>query len=334
MNRVNKVLLAGFIASLFLLVGCKKDHPKGFIKASEMEEVLYDYQMAQAMADNLPYEEIYKRTLFTDYVFQKYNITQAQFDSSMVWYTREAGELTKIYENVNKRLKAQQMDLNHQIALRDKKPMATAKGDTVDIWYKDRVFQLSNSPVSNKLLFKIPADDNFKINDEFVWMQRFTFIGHNHENSHVVMSMSVCLTNDSVINITKPVSRSGISSVRLKTDSINQIKEISGFVYYASENMNANLLLDQITLTRYHKLKAVKVNTNTKADPHPNPAKEVKTIKEMNTNTVVYKRVPEIELPPIKEEATHTTDTATQKPDAKPMRKNPRELDHPRIKKQ
>ena len=46
----------------------------------------------------------------------RYGTTQAVFDSSMVWYTRNTEVLSKIYEKVKKRLKDQQDEVNHLIA--------------------------------------------------------------------------------------------------------------------------------------------------------------------------------------------------------------------------
>ena len=52
-----------------------------------------------------PLYDGYKRVLYIESVFKKHGITQAEFDSSMVWFTRNPEVLTKIYEKVNARLK-------------------------------------------------------------------------------------------------------------------------------------------------------------------------------------------------------------------------------------
>mgnify|MGYP000155135445 CR=1 FL=1 len=83
------------------------------------KNVLYDYHIAKAMGEEVPYNESYKRVLYIESVFKKYGITQADFDSSMVWFARNPEVLTKIYEKVNVRLKAERDGINHLIALRD-----------------------------------------------------------------------------------------------------------------------------------------------------------------------------------------------------------------------
>ena len=73
---------------VFAVAGCKVKRPSGVIPESEMENLLYDYHLAKSMGDNLPYSENYKKALYLDAVFRKHGTTQAVFDSSMVWYTR------------------------------------------------------------------------------------------------------------------------------------------------------------------------------------------------------------------------------------------------------
>lgn len=309
-------------ASLLVLGACKEGQPKGVIKPAEMENVLYDYYLAEAMADNLPYEESYKKSLYTQHVFDKYRITQAQFDSSMVWYTRRAAELTKIYEQVNRRLKDRQNALNHQIAQRDKKPGATQKGDSVDIWYQDRLLCLTGSPASNKLLFRIPSDDNFKIGDEFCLTVRFVFFGDLPKENRAVMALTIRLENDSVVNRIFPVSRSGMSDIRLKSDTLSAVREVSGFVYYAGgEGERNSLLLDRIALIRYHRIYKKKDETPGEIPVTNMPQPKIGTQQNTGVRTMQKSDLPDMML------QNEETDGV------KPERRNPHNLDRPKVKK-
>ena len=98
--------LAGLL--VFSMGACKVEIPEEVIPESEMENLLYDYHLAKSMGDNLPYAENYKKVLYIDAVFKKYGTTQAAFDSSMVWYTRNTEVLSKIYERVTNRLRKEQ----------------------------------------------------------------------------------------------------------------------------------------------------------------------------------------------------------------------------------
>ena len=320
--KLQTVWVAGMVAFLLTFVACKEGRPKGVIGPSEMENVLYDYHMAQALTDNLPQEEAYKKPLYTEAVFRRHGITQAQFDTSLVWYTRQAEELTKIYVQVNRRLKDRQSALNHQIALRDKKPLTTQKGDTVDIWYKDRLYRLTGSPASNKLEFLIPSDENFKFGDEFSWKVRFLFLDAVPGNKRAVMAMTVRFENDSAVSRVLPVKRSGVSVLRLKTDTLSKIREVSGFVYYAGDrNEVKTLLLDGIELIRFHRSERAG-----QAVPEVDPLQEQQRIRTDNRQNAATKEMQKTDLPEL---ATQKVTEET----VQPKRVNPRDLDRTKEKK-
>lgn len=247
-----KILINGLIF-VCLFISCKKGIPGDVIQPAKMESLLYDYHMAKAMANELPYGEKYKQPLYIEYVLKKHDITQAQLDSSMVWYTRHTEELSKIYENINKRYKKEQNNINHLIAVRDNKPKETLSGDSIDIWYGNRLYMLTNSQAINKLTFNIPSDMNFKEFDRFVWKMRNTFIPiYKKQQDTAVIAIYAKYDNDTIIPQIKQITGSGIDSLVLKCDSAYKLKEIKGFIYYAGNKKDKALLIDNISLIRYH----------------------------------------------------------------------------------
>lgn len=243
-----------FICMLaFAIAGCKVKRPDDVLPESKMENLLYDYHLAKAMGDNLPYTENYKKALYLDAVFQKYGTTQAVFDSSMVWYTRNTEILAKIYEKMSKRLKAQQNEINHLIALRDKKPAMSAAGDSIDVWPWQRMRRLTGEMMSSQYTFVLPADTNYKDRDTLVWEVRYRFLDPMPDSLRATtMAMQVIYEKDTlnrVVSVTKP----GIRQIRLFADTLGAIKEIKGFIYYPKGNQETGALLaDRFALTRYH----------------------------------------------------------------------------------
>ena len=138
--RFHLCLICMFV---FAVAGCKVKRPSDVISESKMENLLYDYHVAKSMGDNLPYSENYKKALYIDAVFKKYGTTQAAFDSSMVWYTRNTEILSKIYDKVKKRLKDEQELVGDLIAKRDKKPKMTKQGDSINVWPWQRMVRLT-----------------------------------------------------------------------------------------------------------------------------------------------------------------------------------------------
>jgi hypothetical protein len=250
----NKYAWWCLLVLILTVSGCKVKHPKKVLSETRMENLLYDYHIAKAMSENLPYNENYKRALYIDYVFQKHGTTEEIFDSSMVWYTRHVDILSKIYEKVNVRLKAEQEKIDRLIALRDKKPMTSASGDSIDVWAERRVYYLSGYPLNNKMTFVLPSDKNFEKRDSLSWEVHYRFFGNVIDSVDVaVMSMQMVYTNDSTISVTKHILKSGKDFIGLKSDSYGDIKEIKGFIYFSKEDtLEKGLLLNDVVLMRYH----------------------------------------------------------------------------------
>ena len=252
MKRFFRFQLYCICLLIWTVVGCEVKKPDDVISESQMEALLYDYHMAQSLGENLPYTENYKKAIYTQAVFRKHNTTEAAFDSSMVWYTRNTEILSKIYERVSKRLKAEQNTINHLIAVRDKKPQMTAPGDSINIWAGFRMAQLTGLPLNDKLIFKLPADTNFKKRDTLLWEVRYRFLEGKPDTMHVaVMAMQIVYENDSIISRTKKVRHSGVEQIRLQSDTLGMIKEVRGFIYYPASKKPKTLLADKISLMRY-----------------------------------------------------------------------------------
>ena len=239
----------------FAAVGCKVKRPSDVISESKMENLLYDYHVAKAMGDNLSYSENYKKALYIDAVFKKHETTQALFDSSMVWYTRNTEVLSKIYDKVRTRLKEEQEFVGDLIAKRDKKPKTTKQGDSIDVWPWRRMVRLTGEMMNNQYLFTLPTDTNYKDRDTLVWEVRYRFLESLHIDSlrGVTMAMQVIYEKDT-INRWVAVTAPGVQQVRLFADTLGTMKEINGFIYYPVDSLKkgATLLADRFTMTRYH----------------------------------------------------------------------------------
>lgn len=251
---INKYHIVCALALIFMWTGCKVRRPKEVIPESQMENLLYDYHIAKALGENLPYNENYKKTLYIEYVFKKHGTTEAVFDSSMVWYTRHAEILSKIYERVSKKLKTEQNEIDNLIGIRDHKPKISAAGDSIDIWLLDRMLHVTGKPLNNKLTFAIPSDSNFKARDTLQWDVHYYFLNSKPDSSEVaLMSMAIQYANDSIISSTKKIFESGLQRIRLQADTLGNIKEVRGYIYYSGgEDSIKHLFANRISLMRYH----------------------------------------------------------------------------------
>lgn len=259
-----------FIVGLAFLTSCGKEIPDEIIQPKKMERVLYDYHLMLSLSDNSKSTE---REANKNYIFQKHDITKADFDSSMVWYTRETKELMTIYENLNKRFKREYEHTARLLESREDTDSRTfASGDTVDVWIKENLLWFTKAPLNNLQTFEIKADTTFREKDAFYWNMDYCFFAEGE----AIMGLNVVYENDSVIGMTKSVTQSGPQSIYLHTDSTFNIKTLNGFIYVPeNQDEKPNILVHHISLTRYH---LTEYTDSLSSDSIP------KTIKKNNIN--------------------------------------------------
>ena len=241
------------IAGLALMTSCGKQIPSDIIQPKEMEKVLYDYHLSLSMAQSSKNVE---KEAQRNYVFQKHNISEAEFDSSMVWYTRESKELMTIYENLNKRFRREYSHIERLLESReDANSQSFVSGDTVNIWRKGDIHWFNTAPLYRQLAFEMKADTTFHSQDAFLWSMDCHFF----TEGKIVMGMNVMLDNDSVIGTTKTIRTSGKHEIYLQTDSTSKVKTLNGFIYVPEQEdakLDPKVLAHHISLTRYHMMES------------------------------------------------------------------------------
>lgn len=245
----------GFYALLaIVMVACKVERPGYVLSDGVMEKVLYDYHIAKAMGENLDYNEQYKRTLYLNAVFKKHNITQAQFDTTMAWYARHPEVVNEVYDIVRERLMASRENYNHLVSLRDGKPTRSKAGDSIDVWIWDRIHMLSGMPLDNKLMFTLPSDDNYQASDTIKWTVGFKFLSEQlvDTTKRPIMAMQVAYAKDTIVSALCRIDSSQVAQLVLQADTLGDIKELRGFIYYPTNQPKQTLLIDSVSLMRYH----------------------------------------------------------------------------------
>ena len=246
-----------FLILLLILVGCKVERPKDVLPPSKMEEVLYDYHLAQVMGSEMTGENTYKRGLYVDYVFAKHHITREQLDSSLVWYARNPKDLSTIYERLGGRIEREMEDIKQRQAMVLSRHAQPVEGDSADLWYESRHFILTPSPIDNYRSVSIPFDGNFHKCDTIRWTFETMFIGQKphglvHPKRLAVASLIVRYANDSILARDMVLTEDAAVNITLQnTDSIN-VKNITAGVYFQGDTITDHLVVFHNHLMRYH----------------------------------------------------------------------------------
>ena len=228
-----KRILPTLALLMFLLMACD-DRPKDVLSRGKMEDVLYDYHIMQGIIDELPSEE--REAKAQDYinaVFEKHGITEAQFDSSIVYYNR-----------------IQLVNGNN-----DMMAVFATGGDTTNLWNSAKLLALRNKDLLNRESFTIQADTSFRRQDQFILTLNPLFIRENQGDYDIQLhvGLSILYASGKHAGMTRMLNTSGIQQLTLQTSPDEDIKTITGFFYYRGKKTTRNLcLIDNISLVRMH----------------------------------------------------------------------------------
>lgn len=106
LNRSKHIVFLGLLAVVFVFSGCR---PRGILHSGEMRRVLIDLHKTDALMQvyGLQYGHDEAENIYYAQVLEKHGITQAQFDSSIVWYTAHPLLFDKIYPKVKDQIRAE-----------------------------------------------------------------------------------------------------------------------------------------------------------------------------------------------------------------------------------
>lgn len=227
------------VCSLLLLAGCKAKTPEGIPSERQMENILYDYQLAQALAgarsDSVAYYERY----YVGLVLEKYGLTAQQFDEAVAYYSGRAEVLGKIYNRINERLaEAAPSGGTTENAYAK---MLNAKGDTLNLWHERDTYVLSATG-QNRMEFSIPVDTAVQAGDRllFEFTPRWLY---REGQKEATICMALHYKGDSVAVVTNQIYSSARQGVTLHVDD-KPLERITGFVYQqASWSSSPKLLV-------------------------------------------------------------------------------------------
>ena len=244
---------------LFLLLfSCAPSLPSGILDEEEMTDVLVDFHLAQGMAESRGEEPDIARYKYIQTVFRKHHITEAEFDSSMVYWSGRAEDFTLIYNNVVTRVRAQAERMGLEATTQDKFASLTSEGDTANIWLGKDFTCVMPNPVQCIYSFQMKADSTFRLGDSFIWRFKTQFVARSMNNEAVVL-LNFHYDTDTVVAVTDLVRNNSKNELkhfpRKELDSL-MLRSIAGYIYLPTANSAdppKPLLVSEIKLIRMHK---------------------------------------------------------------------------------
>lgn len=256
---MRRLLLFPLLLLLMATFSCKPRRPLGILSAEKMEDIMVDYHLAQGMAEGSD-DRDRARYLYIQAVFSKHGVTEAEFDSSLVYYCGRSEQMKKIYERVVERVHTQaQLNGVPEEGEQDAFANLSENGDTANIWRMPTFMTLLPNKMQCKLQFNQKADSTFRKGDTFLWRFRTQFVSQGYMNDVIAM-LRLEFENDTVVCTNQTLTGNALHELRYATDSkLDSIplRNVSGFLYLAPrERGNSNfqvLLINDLALIRMHK---------------------------------------------------------------------------------
>ena len=245
-----------YLLILMLVMACKPTVPSEYIQPGDMEDILYDYYLALAMSRQGGGRDVdFNKSLYFQSVLKKHEVTEAEFDSSLVYYYSHAYRFKDIYSEVNQRLSDEANNLGVAVGDINRYSQYGTTGDTANIWTQQTDLLLIPRPTMNRFDFMVKVDSTFKKGDSFMFQFMSEHIWQNGSKD-----VTVCIVckyeGDSIIQTTNHVTASGTAQVRVPANRKDVLKEMRGFIYLSDGNDDSNtrkmMFISQIQLIRFH----------------------------------------------------------------------------------
>lgn len=250
-----------YLLFVILVFSCTPDRPSGILSEDELEDIMVDYHLALAMAEVQNGELQDNRYVFTQAALKKHGVTEAEFDTSLVYWCKHSEKLVKICERVSKRLNY--MAESQGVERQEKNPYSflATEGDTANIWnLRDGVVIIPNV-IDNIYSFSIDADTTYLPGDYFMWAFTTQFLSSDHYNEAYAL-LSIYYDNDSIVGTSQRITNNRQVEIKLTCPARFKdipIRSVNGILYMPLRDSGFGILAaNDFVLVRYHDLKRKK----------------------------------------------------------------------------
>lgn len=248
-----------FITMMWLLMAsCKPSVPSKYIQPSDMEHILYDYHLAGGMALKTDYpERNYDDRLYRLAVLKKHHVTEAEFDSSMVYYMRHTERMHEIMKRVEDRMNNEARAVGADVY--DSAESEVVVGDTASIWRGESSMVLIPNEPYNQHSFIITPDTTFHNGDRIILKFNAQFLYQDGMRDGIAM-LAVRFKNDSVGTRMMHMASANRYTLEVADKQEKGIKEIRGF-FFLSRDANSSattlkvMVINNISMMRFHEKK-------------------------------------------------------------------------------
>jgi hypothetical protein len=246
------------------MTACQQ-RPKNVLSERNMTAVLVDMHLLEGTLDakGIGYSQFDLKSKYFNSILEKYNITQADFDSSVVWYTKNPKTYSDIYIDVNKRLTKLQIEVQkgkyHSVDSTDMKKFK------LNIWNKPISFHFTKDSTRTQLNFEI-LNAGLMYGDVYI-LKFKEFISRQDSCKGRFVLLRINYYNGASDSVSTKTYSDGLTkryTIQLPAYKKLKIKSISGKLLGCKTYKGIfHAVVDSISLTRmYNSLKKSNLKNN------------------------------------------------------------------------
>lgn len=253
------------VVVVLTFMGCKPGIPGKYLQPDEMVEILYDYHIADGIVSTGRDNDTLALRTFRASILRKHEVSEADFDSSMVYYTRHTQLLKDVYTKLADRLN------NEAVALGGASSGMSdgfSSSDTTDIWRLSQSFVLSPYAATNRLSFEVAADTAFHAGDRIILDFDAQFIYQDGMRDAQAV-LAVTYDNDSTEVYSNGVMSTSHYQLQINNTGRLRVKSVRGFWILsdgsstsaaASSTTLKLLIVNNVRLIRMHTVEPANFN--------------------------------------------------------------------------
>lgn len=245
------------LMTTLVFASCHPGIPNRYLQPDEMANILYDYHLAEGIQSLQQKDDSIAMRAYRISILKKYGVTSADFDSSMVYYTRHTELLEKVYKNITDRLDNESAAYGGQMGMADN---ITNSSDTTNIWRGPKSLVLPPYNALNRYTFEMKADTSYHDGDQLMMDFDTQFIYQDGMRDAYAV-LAVTYANDSVEVVSNPISSSTHYHMQINNYGRLKIKSVRGFMIHNNSSSIAPSSLTTIKLLVIKNISIIRMHT-------------------------------------------------------------------------
>jgi hypothetical protein len=230
------------------------NRPDGVLNQRDMKDFLTDLHLLDAVLDEKPLANERERVYYYNALLQKHSITKAEFDSSLVYYTKNPKLFERIYSGVVKNLEKFQSEVKEGKYFPILPDSIRLKPLEQEIWSSPIAYNFTKDSIRRQLAFSVR---NYNLMTKDIYLLRFLLrVAPQDSSKNTYAALKIHYVDGKVDSLTHKTYNDSVLrryAFRFRASRNVGIDSLSGIFYGSSRYAGVfNIKVDSISLKRVY----------------------------------------------------------------------------------